>query len=134
MHVVSSSLRHEQNFGVWQSDFGVECLTWDESMHAILGLPAGGPRYGLDLLLARVHDEDRAAAGRAIGRGLLGHSPLRAAFRVLSGDGVVRHVVLRGSVATDHHRRHRHAGICVDVTDVVRAARSAAGARGAARG
>ncbi|MBC7172312.1 MAG: PAS domain-containing protein, partial [Polyangiaceae bacterium] len=114
-------LRHAieaTGMGTWSSDRAGGNITWDASLCRIYGIaPADAPR-DYQAIIGHVHPEDREhfrasmRAFEASGR----FEDLE--FRIIRGDGAVRHLLSKGSVSLDSSGRAVGSiGGVFDVTD-----------------
>ena len=105
--------------GVWEMDLATGRETWDDRTNELYGLPAdGGPRSHDDWKRA-VHPDDQAGA-EANFRSMIATGRYEATYRVLLGDGTLRHVRSIAALYREPGLPERVIGVNWDVTaDVV---------------
>lgn len=119
--------------GYWRVDLATNDLFLSPKMYKIYGIE-GDQALKADDLLAQLHPDDRAEElARFARRFKIGEPEFDAVFRVIRGDGAVRH--LRGSsiIEMDADGARRSVlGTVIDITDLIEA-RAAAEASAAAK-
>lgn len=108
------------HLGVWEWNIHSNTLIWDERMLEIFGLAREAFSANIDTWIKALHPEDKKEAIAACKAALRGQRDLNASFRIVHGDGTVKHVrakglMLEGSDGTPE----RMIGTCVDITDLV---------------
>lgn len=84
--------------GDWDVDLRTGAVTWSAELYKIFGRPAAaGPPSG-DSWLDYVHEDDRAELRRIVGHTLNAGAPFAANFRIVLGDGAVRHLHAQGEL------------------------------------
>ncbi len=84
--------------GVWEWEAQDDRLSWDDRMAMIYGVPRqAAPRHVAEWA-ERVHSQDRAAVEEKLAAVRKGARRLDAEFRILRGDGAVRHIHASGLV------------------------------------
>lgn len=104
--------------GSWEVDMDTRRVRWTEGMFRILGL-APGPRPDGELLLSRVHPEDRERIAAVLEHMFETEEggELSDSFRVVLDDGSVRELRFRGRQEVDERTgRCRWIGATQDVT------------------
>jgi PAS domain S-box-containing protein len=84
------------HLGIWRLDPTTGEVTWTDEVYRLHDLEPGTP-LTLDMVLDRVHPDDRAAATQAIDRMLDGAPVSRWTHRLALGDGSVRWIEVCGS-------------------------------------
>lgn len=103
----------------WEDDFIANRIRWSEEGCRMLGLPTDERSRMWDDLLALVHPEDRSLVDGSRTRAKGGESGYQLAFRVIRGDGHVRHLLMITDVIRDASGRPiRAVGAAQDVTDL----------------
>ena len=101
--------------GLWSWDIGRDQVTWEPTLAALFGLPAGTAPVGREGYLALVHPEDRERAGKRIAEGVES-GRWEDEHRIVRADGVVRWVLVKGSV-THGEGGPFVVGALIDVTE-----------------
>jgi hypothetical protein len=122
-------LRLVESYGLtgnWGWTFATNLHVWSPGLYRLLGLESDSVRPSYELLLSRVHPEDRQrleTSGRVMRDGILGNH----SFRVTRPDGSERMLQSRGEVSFSPDGRPRAAaGFLLDVTEQERLARAQA--------
>ncbi len=79
--------------GVWEYNVDTGQTELDEGEQHLLGVDAGDD-FGMDAILKRVHPDDVATVESSLRKAIAGAGDFDAQFRIILGDGEVRH--LRG--------------------------------------
>jgi len=104
--------------GIWDYDRATGALTWDAQMRRFYGLAPGQPVH-LGTWREHLHPDDRAATEQAFEDALAGLRPYAVRFRIVWGDGTVRHLRATGQVTRDAAGRAvRMVGVNWDVSQV----------------
>jgi diguanylate cyclase (GGDEF)-like protein len=105
--------------GVWEMDLATGQETWDDRTNELYGLPAdGGPRSHEHWRQA-VHPDDQASAEDNFRR-MIGTGRYESTYRVLLGDGTLRHVRSVAALYREPGIPDRVVGVNWDITaDVV---------------
>jgi hypothetical protein len=104
---IAGRYRYDRDSGAWW---------WSPEMCGVLSLAAGAADPNTELLLERLHPDDRARVLEALTRACTAGAGFALEVRV-EGSEVERTVVLMGEPDTDHSGRVRAVeGMCVDVT------------------
>ncbi|HEV7886078.1 MAG TPA: PAS domain S-box protein, partial [Acidimicrobiales bacterium] len=103
--------------GTWRSDLDTGAVAWDNAMHALFGVAAGGFGGTVKAWFDLAHPDDRPAL-----KGTLERAAESGEFalehRVLWPDGSVRWIEGRGRITLDEEGRPTGSvGVAVDVTD-----------------
>ena len=115
-HLRLSEVMHSIGIGHWYSDLPSQQMYWDGQCKAHYGLPPDA-EITLDVLLARVHPDDRAMLQTAAERAIFGHTSCDVDYRVMHPDGEVRWLKALGRGFYDRAGRPtRFDGITVDIT------------------
>ncbi|MFJ6213358.1 SpoIIE family protein phosphatase [Streptomyces sp. NPDC092296] len=88
-------LQHAQRLGRiggFEEDLLTGTVTWNAQLHALYGLPPSAAPVPVERLSSHAHPDDAIAIGRFLRAVLHHHQEGAATFRLLRGDGVVRHV------------------------------------------
>jgi PAS domain S-box-containing protein len=108
--------------GTWWWDIPNDTIVWDEAMRRLFGVPADAAIDRYEIVLARIHDEDRATVDELVKRAFV-VGDYDAAFRVVHPDGVTHVIAARGVVHYDADGQPaRMIGVCWDGTEERRAA------------
>jgi diguanylate cyclase (GGDEF)-like protein/PAS domain S-box-containing protein len=106
----------------WEMDHHTRNIVWSDGILKIVEtLPAQlGNSY--DALRARVHPDDVATVNRTFANAVENHQTYEMIYRLLMGDGAIKHVHERGETAyTDAGEPLRTLGTLQDVTQQMRA-------------
>ena len=115
-HLRLSEVMHSIGIGHWYSDLPTQQMFWDGQCKAHYGLQPDA-EITLDVLLARVHPDDRAILQTAAERAIFGHTSCDVDYRVVHPDGEVRWLKALGRGFYDRAGRPtRFDGITVDIT------------------
>ena len=107
--------------GVWEWNVTSNALTWDDTMYSIYGLPAMTPMT-YEMWKATVDPEDLPEVEFNLRRAMDDRNDETAEFRILAGDGTVRHVsAAERAVVDESGAVCRVIGVNVDVTERKRA-------------
>ncbi len=87
--------------GVWQYNLETDELVWDDRMRELYGVPPDKPQVVVDDWRNALHPDDRERAEHEFEEALRTRGPYRSVFRVLPGDGKVRHIRTRAAVYDD---------------------------------
>lgn len=104
--------------GIWEWDLVTNGLIWDKRMFSLYGLE---PREGSTFALwsGALHPDDRDRATAEVERALVGGAGLDTEFRIIRGDGEVRHLRALGNVVRDERGAPRKmVGTNWDTTEV----------------
>jgi len=109
--------------GIWCQNLITRESEFDPRTFEIFGLTPTPTAPGFERILALVHEEDRSAVEHSwLGSPEQGKDH-HLRFRILTGDGGVRHIKMDGIVHTDAQGRPlTSVGIVGDVTDIVESA------------
>lgn len=91
-HARISLAANSGKIGIWEYDLREESLHWDERMYQIYGIEPQAATQTYALWLQHLHPEDREAAEQAVRDAITGVGQFDTEFRILRGDGQVRHV------------------------------------------
>jgi PAS domain S-box-containing protein len=101
--------------GFWSWDTGTDAVTWDDTMCAIFGRPAGCPPAGREGYVATIHPDDRARAVERIVQGVASGG-WEDEHRIVRPDGAQRWVYGKGTVLRAEGRSVV-VGAVLDVTE-----------------
>ena len=102
--------------GVWELNTESNDLFWDDRMNELYGYPVdGGPRSYADWARS-VHPEDLARVMKDFPTAAAAGDSYHTQYRVLSGDGAVRHIRESAKVYQDPGEPPRIVGVNWDVT------------------
>jgi PAS domain S-box-containing protein len=108
--------------GTFRWDIRTNELSWDESLDALFGIPAGRAIRSLETFIATVHPDDRAAVIECCERCASKGADFDAEFRVVWPDGTLRWLDDKGKTFFDAAGRPLYmTGACVDITERKRA-------------
>ena len=103
--------------GSWTLDLLHDRFEASALLHEMLGVPVGERLERRADAMARVHPEDRAAHTAAVSRVIAAGGDLETEFRILSPDGAIGWIMLRGRADHDADGRPvRLAGVAMDIT------------------
>ena len=106
------------HLGVWDWDIRKNRMVWDDRMCELYGLEGEEFAGTYATWLEGIHPDDRAGVSRRVGEALRGTSGFDAEFRVVRGDGAVRHVRAYAQVVRDPNGAAvRMAGVDYDLTE-----------------
>ena len=106
--------------GVWELDLASGHVIWNAQMYRLYRLPASGKTPSFETWLSHVHPEDQPRVEKAFQRLLDDPAPLSVEFRILTGEGEVRHLrSVTRSVQGCDGLASRLVGINEDVTNQV---------------
>ncbi|HET7464861.1 MAG TPA: PAS domain S-box protein, partial [Longimicrobium sp.] len=104
--------------GSWEWDLVADRGQWSDEHFRLLGVEPGTRPAGYELLLERIHPDDRAAHQAAVAAAIGGAGVLDSQYRVVHPDGTVLHLHSRGQVTFDGEGRAvRMHGTVQDVTE-----------------
>ena len=105
--------------GIWDLDLVTGALTWDARMYQFYGVDSHEQTASYILWAQHLHPEDRASAEQAFQDALSGLHPFDTRFRIIWGDGTVRHLRATGRVTRDNEGRAlRIVGVNWDISKV----------------
>lgn len=103
--------------GVWDWDIANDTLVWDDTMHELYGITRDQFSDAYLAWSTALHPEDRVAAERAFADGIAGIAPFDTRFRIVRGDGEIRHIRAAAKVHRDPTgAAARMIGVSWDVT------------------
>ncbi len=97
----------------WQVPTGE--IVWSEQLYRIFGFKSG-ITLTVDLILTRVHPEDRSYAAEFIERARRGDNHFEYQYRILTPDGPVKYIQLNARRANDRPDQIEYIGTVLDVT------------------
>ena len=107
------------DIGVWDFDPATHADYWNEPMCRLYGLPKGSTGPGYHGWRSFLHPDDAERAHNDVAAALRGEKPFDSEFRIVLGDGTVRHVRSCGQVIRDATGRAcRMLGISYDLSDM----------------
>jgi diguanylate cyclase (GGDEF)-like protein len=108
--------------GNWELDLVADRFVGSEELRRLYGLAAGDGELSFDLLLCRVHPDDRGPVRNAVERASRAGEQISIDHRVNLPDGTMRYLLLQADVDRDGHGRPvQLSGTCQDITDRKRA-------------
>ncbi|MDD5350330.1 MAG: response regulator [Chthoniobacteraceae bacterium] len=106
------------HLGSWDWDLRLNRFVWSDEIFRILGLREGALQPSCDVLVERVHPEDKHAVAEVLRLSLEQKRPCRIEFRILLAGGVERFIFLQGEPLTGPGGEVlRMAGTMQDVTE-----------------
>ena len=84
--------------GVWDWDIEQNILNWDARMFELFGVRPGQFTFCHQAWEKTLHPEDREMARAAVHRAMVQRTDLKTEFRVVRGDGEVRHIEAFGKL------------------------------------
>lgn len=106
----------------WSWDYVTGHLVWDEQMYVLAGLAPWSVEPTFDLLVSRMHPDDRDDARRLGDEAIARGQGYQNVFRVVDDDGTVRHLLAWTEVVPDPvGRTPGLRGATVDISDRARA-------------
>jgi diguanylate cyclase (GGDEF)-like protein/PAS domain S-box-containing protein len=110
------------NVGGWEVEAATRRVVWSGAMFRILGLEASSRPPSIEMILEKVHPEDRDRVAAAIDDWLLGATDLAIDHRLVGNDGDVRWIHQFGLTHQDMDGRPaRHVAMVQDITEKKRA-------------
>ncbi|QEL16828.1 PAS domain S-box protein [Limnoglobus roseus] len=108
--------------GIWDWDVSANAMAWDARMLVLYGIRRHEFTGGYDQWQNGLHPDDRGRAGAEIATALAGTKDFHTEFRIVRGDGEVRHIEAHALVqrAADGSAT-RMTGVNWDITDRKRA-------------
>ena len=111
------------NMGVWNWDIAAHQTTHSVELGLLFGLPAEAGTTSRDVLLARIHEQDRAPFDAIVRQALDSGLPYEAEYRVVWPDGSIHWLASRGQVQYDSAGKPvRVVGVALNITETKRAA------------
>ena len=108
--------------GTWDWDMDARMLTCNEATRRMFGFDTRGPDPEFEVLLKRVHPEDREELRTVLRAWMTSGGQHSVGFRVVHDDGVVRYLQACGRMETHGASgRSRLIGVCADVTQTQQA-------------
>jgi PAS domain S-box-containing protein len=107
------------NLGIWSWTVATDALEWNARNYDIFDLSSAitGAQLNYALWSARVHPDDLAASTRALVAAAKHGTPFDLVFRIIAGDGEIRHVQSAAHVERDGAGKAlRVIGICRDIS------------------
>jgi len=108
------------NVGVFEYDPGSDTLSWDTRMRELYGVPAKQRVCGYEDWRRALHPEDIEGAQRVFATSIEDEKPYITEFRVMAGDGSVRHIRAHGMTYRTPSGAKRIVGANWDVTKDIR--------------
>lgn len=102
--------------GVWEFNIVTGELVWDDRMNELYGTPIDGGKRDYSHWRAVLHPEDRERAEREFAAAITSRGRYQSEFRVLPGDGAVRHVRAIGGVFEGEDDDSKILGVNWDVS------------------
>lgn len=103
--------------GDWELDFQTQTIKRSLRHDRCFGYETLQAEWTVQLLLAHVHDEDRAGTALALQRAIATGAPLRLTCRVLWPDQSVHWVGMQGAMKSTDDTRASMLGIVMDITE-----------------
>ncbi len=108
------------NVGVWDVDLTTDSLIWDDRALALLGVTERKGVYREADWVRAIHPDDRARAVEAANRTVESDERFAVDYRVVRGDGEVRHIRDTAAVYRAPDGARRLVGLIWDVTQDLR--------------
>ncbi|MFH1686526.1 MAG: PAS domain-containing protein [bacterium] len=104
--------------GSWDWDLVSDTFHWSDVLFELLGLDPGATTPTINLLLSRIHPDDRPAVELSIERGLKQGGQVSFDFRYYGPNNQVRYGHIKGVVLVDNHGQpFRAHGTGQDITE-----------------
>ena len=103
--------------GVWEYDSETSGLSWDVRMRKLYGVPPTQPVCRYEDWRKALHPDDLEGAERVFAEAIEAERPYITEFRVLAGDGTVRHIRAHGMTYRTSSGSKRIVGANWDVTE-----------------
>ncbi|HEX2727678.1 MAG TPA: PAS domain-containing protein [Beijerinckiaceae bacterium] len=105
--------------GTWEWDFSTGAFTWSDGVYRLLGLAPGSAPASYDLLMSKVHPDDRVDSEAARIAALSKGTAINSEFRILRPDGEIRWLANKGELfANAAGKPSWAAGALFDITDI----------------
>jgi PAS domain S-box-containing protein len=122
LRLANQSLANAQRIahvGSWSRDIASGHVVWSDETFRIFGHEPRSLEPSLDLLMAAVHQDDRAKLKAAIETSLLKQTDYVIEHRIVRPDGSIRHVREQGEVSLDSDGQVlRLEGVILDITEI----------------
>jgi diguanylate cyclase (GGDEF)-like protein/PAS domain S-box-containing protein len=103
--------------GVWDHDFGTDCLTWNEACSQVIGLESTGRALKWEQFQEHIHPEDRDHRTACWTFARDRQEAYESEFRVLAEDGSYRWILTRGRFLLDESGTPmRGLGVVLDIS------------------
>jgi PAS domain S-box-containing protein len=113
-----STAEREAGLGTFEVDLSTRKIVWSDELYRIYGWEPGEVEPSTELILERMHPDDRERAEAESERILAKPYPVRRQYRIQLDDGAVRHLVGVSQVEEDEQGNPvRLRGTVRDVTD-----------------
>ena len=121
------------HLGSWDWDVRVNRFVWSDEVYRILGLTEGSVTPSCDVLIDRVHPDDKHAVAEVLRLSLEQMKPCRIEYRIVLSSGAERMIFMQGEpLATPSGTAFRMAGTMLDITERKRAENELYAAKAAA--
>ena len=108
--------------GVWDLFVDRQTMVWSAEMCELFGVKPETTTVPFDVWRTAVHPDDLEAAETRNASALRDHTPLNSEYRIILPSGQERRIVAYGDTSYDAQGKPiRMIGICVDITDRLRA-------------
>jgi len=105
--------------GTWQFFLDGDVALWDQRMLQIFGLTDGRLERPKDEWTTLLHADDRERILNYAQDTADNRSDFSQDYRIIRGDGEVRHIRSFAKLVLDDHRGANYLGVCIDITDDV---------------
>lgn len=113
-----SEAQHIAHIGSWEWDILENSITWSNDLYEVFDISPEEFAGDLESYLKIVHPEDLENVRKTIQDAFSNLKPFTINHRILTRDGIIRHIHSRGSVTTDAQDNPlRMTGIAQDVTE-----------------
>jgi PAS domain S-box-containing protein len=119
-----AQLREAQRIGrmgSWMIDLTSGQVTWSEETYRIQGLDPAREEASFERFLALIHPDDRVRVERTYRESVDMGTPYETRYRIVLGDGRVRHLHVRGETEYANGQALRSVGMVLDETELVEA-------------
>jgi len=119
-----AQLREAQRIGrmgSWAFDLASGQVTWSDETYRIQGLDPASDEASFERFMDLIHPEDRARVEQTYRESVDLGKPYETRYRIVLGDGRLRHLHVRGETEYADGKAMRSVGMVADETDLVEA-------------